>query len=168
MKEAIKSFLTKHIVPYVFSLTHQKLLFRELLKANKAYDDGLTLEGNIPGFRLKIGRAYLVFIIGLHTALIPLVAIFHKWLAKIDCHALIVLSVVLTWVFFVSFSIFRTLLVDLVAKKIITQAWGIHFPHFDYEKYHKLVSRLYGEAVEKELPKKELELFIINGIVTEK
>jgi hypothetical protein len=166
MKDFLCKLANEKINPFIFVRSEDKLLFRELLKANKMIDDGMNLEGNIPGFKINLTRAYLVFILFWHLVLLPLVGIFHVWIAKIDCHALIITSVVFSWLFFASFSIFRSLLVEVVAKSIVKDSWKIHFPHFDYEKHHVLVSRLYGEAVEKELPKKDLELFIINGIVT--
>nr|MDA3947008.1 hypothetical protein [Helicobacteraceae bacterium] len=57
------NFVDNVVVPYVFSKNDEPLLFRELLKANKMYDDGLNLEGKIPGTRIRIGRNILVFIL---------------------------------------------------------------------------------------------------------
>ena len=163
----IYDFIDNIIIPYVFTRSEEPLLFRELLKANKMYDDGLNLEGKIPGTRIKIARNIYVFLVLWNIVLLPFSLIFHKELAKIDCHLLIILSVLGTGLFFATYSIFKSWMIDRVALKTIKEAWHNHYPHFSYEKHHKQVSRLYGKALDKELPNKEIQLYILDHMIEE-
>ena len=163
----ILDFVDNIIVPYVFTKNDEPLLFRELLKSNKMYDDGLNLEGKIPGTRIRIGRNILVFLIIWNIALFPVSIIFHKLLAKIDCHILIITSVIFTGLFFATYSIFKAWMIDRVALKTIKEAWHNHYPHFAYTKHHKQVARLYGKALDKDLPNKEIQLYILDHMIEE-
>lgn len=158
------AFIDKTIIPFVTRSNDQPLLLRELLEINKNHDDGLKLEGKIPGLKLRIGRTILVFLILWNALLIPLSLLFHKELAKIDCHLLIILAILFTGMFFGTYMMFKEWLVDRMATQRIKEAWLNHFPHFSYDKYHLEVSRLYREALEKEVPNKELYLFIMNKL----
>ncbi|MMZ71013.1 hypothetical protein D1872_342250 [compost metagenome] len=71
----------------------------------------------------------------------------------------------MTIVFFAAFAIFKATLIELVSKRLVQKAWRNHFPHFAYEDYHSKVAKLYAEALEQDIPKKELQLFIINKMV---
>ena len=81
MKAKCRHFTDEKIIPYTFALSDDPMLFRDLLKTNKMYQEGLKLEGKIPGFRLSIGRRYLVFIALWHLILLPAPALFHTVLA---------------------------------------------------------------------------------------
>ena len=163
----ILNFIDNVIVPFVFTQNDEPLLFRELLKSNKMYDDGLNLEGKIPGTRIRIGRNILVFLIIWNILLLPISIIFHTLLVKIDCHILIITSVIFTGLFFATYSIFKAWMIDRVALKTIKEAWHNHYPHFAYAKHHKQVSRLYGQALDKELPNKEIQLYILDHMIEE-
>ena len=163
----ILNFVDNVIIPYVFTKSDEPLLFRELLKANKMYDDGLNLEGKIPGTRLKIARNIYVFVLIWNIIILPFSIIFHQLLAKIDCHLLIITSVLATGLFFATYSIFKAWMIDRVALKTIKEAWHNHYPHFPYEKHHQQVSRLYGKALDKELPNKEIQLYILDHMIEE-
>lgn len=168
MKIKSRSLTDEKIIPYVFSLSDGPMLFRDLLKTNKMYQEGLKLEGKIPGFRLSIGRSYLVFIAIWHLILLPSSAIFHKVLAKIDCHLLILMAILFTGMFFATYAIFKEYLIDTVALKIIKSAWENHFPHFDYDLHAKEVAKIYSEALEKEIPHKNMQLYILDRLVETK
>jgi hypothetical protein len=168
MKTASRKFTDEKIIPYAFSLSEEPMLFRDLLKTNKMYQDGLKLEGKIPGFRLSIGRSYLVFIALWHLILLPASALFHTVLAKIDCHLLILMAVLFTGMFFATYAIFKEYLIDTVALKIIKNGWENHFPHFDYALHAKEVAKIYSEAMEKEVPHKNLQLYILDKLVENK
>ena len=163
----ILNFIDNVIVPFVFTQNDEPLLFRELLKSNKMYDDGLNLEGKIPGTRIRIGRNILVFLLTWNVILLPISIIFHKLLVKIDCHILIITSVIFTGLFFATYSIFKAWMIDRVALKTIKEAWHNHYPHFAYAKHHKQVARLYGQALDKELPNKEIQLYILDHMIEE-
>lgn len=165
MKSKTAHFTDNVIIPYVFSLSDGPMLFRDLLKTNKMYQEGLKLEGKIPGFRLSIGRSYIVFIALWHLILLPASAIFHTALAKIDCHLLILMAVLFTGMFFATYAIFKEFLIDTVALRIIKSGWENHFPHFDYDLHAKEVAKIYSEALEKEVPHKNLQLYILDRLV---
>lgn len=156
------------IVPYIFTLSDAPMLLRDMLIANKMYQDGLKLEGKIPGFRLSIGRSYLVFIGLWHLIVLPASALFHSKLAKVDCHLLIIMAVVFTGMFFATYAIFKEYLIDTVSLKIIKKGWENHFPHFDYELHAKEVAQIYAEALDKEIPHKNMQLYILEKLVEEK
>ncbi|MFZ2889591.1 hypothetical protein [Sulfuricurvum sp.] len=168
MKFKNRQFTDEKIIPYVFSLSDGPMLFRDLLKTNKMYQEGLKLEGKIPGFRLSIGRSYIVFIAVWHLILLPSSALFHKVLAKIDCHLLILMAILFTGMFFATYAIFKEYLIDTVALKIIRKAWENHFPHFDYDLHAKEVAKIYSEALEKEIPHKNMQLYILDKLVENK
>ena len=168
MKTRSRQFTNEKIIPYVFTLSDDPMLFRDLLKTNKMYLEGLKLEGKIPGFRLSIGRSYLVFIAIWHLILLPASALFHTVLAKIDCHLLILMAILFTGMFFATYAIFKEYLIDTVALKIIKNAWENHFPHFDYDLHAKEVAKIYSEALDKEIPHKNMQLYILDRLVETK
>lgn len=161
------NLVDKTLIPFVSRSSDQPLLLRELLEINKNYDDGLKLEGKIPGLKLRTGRTILVFIILWHLFILPLSLLFHKELEKIDCHLLIILAILFTGMFFGTYMIFKEWLVDRMARTRIKEAWLNHFPHFAYEKHHADVTALYREAIDSDVPHKELYLFIMNKLATE-
>lgn len=163
----VSALIDHKIIPYVFDISRQPILFRELLKINKMYIDG-TIEGKMPGFKLKLFRFYILFLLLWHLILLPLIAIFHSLLAKLDCHLSIILAGLATIIFFASFSIFKGWMIERVTLKLIKEAWRIHFPHFDYDKHASQVAAIYAKAEEQEIPRKELRLFVLNHLLSEK
>lgn len=167
IKQPIKKFTQSKILPFTFKVSEQPMLFKELMHANMIYNDGMNLEYNMKGFRVRLGRIYFVFFLLWLSLLTPPSLIFHTLLAKIDCHALILSSIVFTVLFFSTFALFKTWLIELISKQIITQAWKNHFPHFDYEKNSKKVSKFYAQAIESGVTNKDLQLHIITKMVSE-
>ena len=159
--------LTEKIIPFVFKTSEQPMLFKELMHANKIYNDRMNLEYNMKGFRIRLGRFYLVFF-GLSILVaVPISLLLHTLLAKIDCHALILMSVGFTVVFFSAFALFKTWLIEKVSKKLITRAWSNHFPHFDYKNNRRKVSNIYEDALEHGIKNKDLKHHIITKMVSE-
>ena len=169
MKQIIFKIVDDKILPYIFKVSEQPMLYRELIKANKQYDDKMKLEGNIPGMRIRIGRAIMVFAIIWHLFfVIPASAIFHIPLAKLNCHLSIILAVVITGFFFATYFMFKEWVIDRMSQKRIKEAWHNHFTHFDYELHHQEVSDLYAEALDHDIPSKEMQLYILNRLIGEK
>lgn len=164
-KSQINDIIDKKIIPYVFTLSDSPMLFRDLLRTNKMYQEGLKLEGNIPGFRFSVGKSYIVFIALWHIIMLPLAFLFHKALAKIDCHLLIIMAIVFTGMFFAMYAIFKEYLIDAVAHKILKRGWENHFPHFSYKLHSSEVAGLYADALDKEIPHKELQLYIFEKLI---
>lgn len=164
----INNFIDNVILPFTFRVSDEPMLYRELLLANKLFDDGMKLEGKIPGMRIRVGRAVLVFAILFHLIIIvPATAIFHAPIAKLDCHVAIIASVIFTGFFFSMYFIFKEWLIDRMARSRIKAAWKNHFPHFDYKAHHKEVTAIYSKAIEDEIPNKELQLHILNKLVAQ-
>jgi len=161
----IKAFVHTKIVPFVFKISEQPMLFKELMHANKIYNDGMNLEYNMKGFHTRLGRIYFVYFALVLFIATPPSFIFHTQLAKIDCHALIILSIVFTILLFSSFSLFKSWLIEQVSKQIIQDAWKNHFPHFDYHKNSQKVSKIYAEAIEMGIKNKDLQRHIITKMV---
>ncbi len=166
-KNILKNLVYSKITPFVFKISDQPMRFSELMHANKIYNDGMNLEYNMTGFRIRLGRLYLVFTILLILITTPPSIIFHSLLAKIDCHALIILSIVLTIVLFSTFALFKSWLIEQISKQLIIKAWKNHFPHFDYEKNKQIVSHIYSEAKESGIKEKDLQHHIITKMVSQ-
>lgn len=165
MLTSIKEFIKTKIVPFVFTISKEPMLFKELMHANMIFNDGMNLEYNMKGFRMRLTRIYLLFFILWILLLTPPSIIFHSLLAKIDCHALILSSIVFTVLFFSTFTLFKTLLIEIVSKKIIITAWKNHFPHFSYENNRYKVSKIYSQALEDGIKNRELQHHIITKMV---
>lgn len=157
--------MKEKIINYVFNISNQPVLFHQLLQANKLYNDGLHLDGKKLGFRLKMGRAYIVFFVLIHLFIIPASLILHGLFAKLDCHASIVLTVIFTAVVFICFGLFKEWLEDEVARRRIREAWSIHFPLFTHKEYSKKVSEIYDEALLLDVQKKDLEQFVLDKLI---
>ena len=84
LKERLNLFIETRLLPYVFKISDQPLLFSELLHANKTYQDGMSLEGTIPGYRMILGRAYLVYILLWHLIIAIPIGLFHQVKQKQD------------------------------------------------------------------------------------
>lgn len=152
------------IVHFVFKLTATPMRFKELLNANKIYHDGMNLENNIHGFKLRLGRAYLVFF-GLFLLInIPVIGVLHGALTSFDSHVLIILTALVTGGFFILFSMFKEHLVEQAALIIIEKAWNKHLSLFPFAKYGKEVAFLYGQAVEEEIAIGNLQHYIFDKL----
>ena len=166
--QLIDNFIDNKILPFTFRVSEEPMLYRELLQANKLFDDGMKLEGKIPGMRIRVGRAVLVFAILFHLFLVlPAMVILHKPMVEMDCHIAIIVSVLSTGFFFSIYFVFKEWLIDRMAKTRIEKAWKNHFTHFSYEAHHKEVTAIYSKAIEDEVPAKELQLYILNKLIAE-
>lgn len=164
--QVINRFIDNVILPFTFKVSDDPMLYRELLLANKLFDDGMKLEGKIPGMRIREGRAVTVFAIFFHLFIIlPGIVIFHTPLAKMDCHLAIIASIIFTGFFFSIYFVFKEWLIDRMAKTRIKRAWKNHFPHFDYDAHHKELTTIYSQSIEEEVPHKELQMYIMNKLI---
>jgi len=164
MYERIINNLKEKILNYVFVTANRPLTFIELLKANKIYNEGMSLENEIPVFRLKLSKAYIVFILLWHLIIIPSVLILHSVFAKVDCHISIILAIVFTVLFFATFEMFKEWLFEEMVKKQIQEDWKHHFPLFSYEKNHKHIAEIYTKALEEGVSTNKMRLYIFNNI----
>ncbi len=161
----IRNFIDNIILPYIFRISEAPIRFEELMQANKVYNDGMPVDAHLLGYRLRLGRMYLVFVIFTHLFILPVTLIFHKVLATIDCHYLIIIAVLFTALFFASFTLFKEYMMELMTLRRLKEAWKIHFPHFSYDKHAKEVALFYKEALAKEIHHRDLSRYIIDKIV---
>ncbi|MEA2110631.1 MAG: hypothetical protein U9P71_01150 [Campylobacterota bacterium] len=165
MIEKIRAFVDNVILPYVFRVSEDPIRFEELMQANKVHIDGMPVDANLLGYRMKLGRMYIVFIAFMHLFILPLTVIFHSVLIHIDCHLLIIVAVLFTALFFASFTLFKEYLVELKTIRRIKDGWKLHFPHFSYAKHSREVATFYKEALAKDIHHRDLSRFIIDKIV---
>ena len=51
------------IIDYAYVISNQPVKLQELLSANSLLIEGMHLDGKKLGFRLKLGRAYVIFLV---------------------------------------------------------------------------------------------------------
>lgn len=159
--------LKEKILDYVYILSKQPILLRDLLEANRQYNEGMHVDPAKLGFRLRLGRAYLVYILIVLAILIPLSAILHKPLANIDPHISILGAMVITAVIFIGFNFFIVKMRDEITYKQIKRSWALRFPYFPYDAYNKKIEQIYLRAIKDEIAKKDLEKYIVDNLVDE-
>jgi hypothetical protein len=155
-------FCDKYVIGYVFEFSKYPMRFLEFLQANK---DFLTGKDIVFGFRINRIKLYVVYFVLWNAVVLPISMLLHPLLAKLDCHVSIIIAVILTLLFFALFQIFKEYLINRVSKKLLQRSWKNYFPHFEYEKHKEKVAHLFAEALEKDIPKHQIESFIIGGIV---
>jgi hypothetical protein len=153
------------ILNYVFNISAQPVLFHELMLANKQFNDGMHLKGINLGFRLRLGRTYLVFLLIAHIFIIPFAFVVHIVFAGADCHLSIIMAVLFTAILFAFMGMFKEWLYDEISLKRIQDAWALHFPHFEYKTNKDIVGKIYNESIAQDIPKKDLERFILDRLV---
>lgn len=154
------------IISYIYNISKQPVKFATLLEANQLFNEGMKLDGSILGFRLRLGRAYVVFLILSHMVIIPIALILHELFRILDCHASILLAVFFTALLFGIFSFFKEWTRDAVAKQRIKSAWSLQFPYFPYDEYNKEINHIFEEAQKENIQKKDLEVFILDRLST--
>lgn len=164
MIDNIKQIIDNKIIPYTFKTSKQPMLFGDLMEANKLYQNGMNLEGNISGMKFRTGKAYIVFLALWHIIIIPGGLLFHTQLINLDCHLSIIFAIIFTAMLFSSFTIYKELLIEYTSEKIIKEAWENHLPLFNYEKNAYKAATIYSDAVEKGITKKEMFRHITSGL----
>ncbi len=124
----------------------------------------MKLDGTILGFRLRLGRAYIVFLIIAHILILPIALILHELFAILDCHASILLAVFFTALLFGVFSFFKEWTRDGVTQQRIKNAWSLQFPYFDYDEYNDEINSIYEQALRDDIPKNDLEQYILDKL----
>jgi hypothetical protein len=159
--------LKEKIISYIYNISKQPIKFATLLKANQLFNEGMKLDGTILRFRIRLGRAYLVFILLAHIIIVPLAFIAHALFVKLNCHASILVAIFFTAWLFGIFSFFKKWARDNVAKKVIKDAWALHFPYFPYDEYNKKINTIYEQSQKDEITKNDLEQYILDRLSKE-
>lgn len=165
MKKRIS--IKEKIIDYVFAVSSQPIIFRDLLSANSHFNEGMYVDAGKMGFRMKILKAYLAYSGICATILVPLFLLTHKALENLDFHISIIGSIAATAAIFIGFTFFEAWIRDGITLKLIKKAWAIHFPYFSYEKYSKKVEDIYNESIKKEIQKKDLQQYVLEQLVSE-
>jgi hypothetical protein len=156
--------LKEKIISYIYNISKQPVKLSELLEANTLFNEGMKLDGTRLGFRLKTGRAYLVFMVLIQIILIPMSFILHELFAKLDCHASIIVAVIATAFLFGIFNVFKDWTRDTVTRERIKQMWMIHFPHFPYTEFNTEVSDIYERSKDDDIKNVDLERYILDNL----
>lgn len=159
--------LKNKLLDYLYILSKQPILLRDLLDANRQFNEGMHVDPAKLGFRLRLSRAYSVYIALVLGILVPLSAIMHKPLAKIDSHVSILGAMIITALIFIGFNFFRAKMRDVITLRQIKKSWQLRFPYFPYEEYRYKIEEIYEEAIKDEISKKDLERYILDNLVQE-
>jgi hypothetical protein len=152
------------IISYIYKISQQPVKLDKLLDANLLFHEGMKLDGTKLGFRLKVGRAYVVFLALAHIVILPIAYVLHKLFAILDCHASILLAVFFTALLFGLFNFFKEWTQDCVTKQRIKQMWSLHFPHFPFDEFSGEVATIYDQALKEEIKHTDLERYILDKL----
>ena len=156
--------LKEKILEYVYIISKQPMLLRDLLIANRQCKEGMHVDPAKLGFRLRLSRAYFVYMIMVLIVLVPVSLITHKSIAKADSHLSIIGAVIITAVIFIGFNFFRAWMRDSVTKELIKRSWKLHFPFFSYEEYSDKIEEIFEKSLKDEISKRDLEKYILDNI----
>lgn len=162
---SIDNFVEKKLMPFVFIVSRNPVLFHDLLDANRQIKDNMTPNSAALGYKIHTKNMFISFLLFMHIVFIfPLLTLLHEVFAKMNCHLSIILAIVFTGFFFVSYSIFKEYLVERISLKRVKDAWLLHFPAFEYDAYGKKVADIYNDAIKKKVPRGELEYFVMSNL----
>jgi hypothetical protein len=116
------------------------------------------------GFRIRLIRAYIVYIGLVLAILIPIALLTHKPLVKADPHISILGAMAITAVIFIGFNFFRDRMRDTMTKVLIKRSWKLHFPFFSYEEYSEKINDIFENAMKEEISKRDLEKYILENL----
>ena len=161
MKE--KKLLSKDL-DYVYTTSKQPILLKDMLVASVQFSNGMEVDSSRLGFRLRLTRAYIVYIALVLAVVIPISLLTHKPLANIDSHISIVGGMIITAAIFMGFNYFMDLLKNTMTKETIKKAWSLHFPFFAYEEYSKDINQFFENAMKEEISKRDLQKYILDRL----
>ncbi len=163
MIEKIKQFMFKNL----FVVSKQPVLFRDLLEANCLYNEGMLIDPAKLNFRYRNRRFYAIYTLLCFIVLTLFVWILHILFSKFeaDLHISVIITVILTACVFIGFDYFRVWTRRLISLELIRAAWRVHFPYFPYEKYSQKIEIIYNEAIKLEIPRKDLEKYVLDRLV---
>jgi hypothetical protein len=152
------------ILEYVYTISKQPILLKDLLVANRQHSDGMHVDPAKLGFRIRLVRAYIVYIGLVLSIIIPISLLTHKPLAKIDAHISIIGAMIITAAIFMGFNFFRDRMRDSITKELIKRSWKLHFPYFSYEEYSEKIEEIFEKSIKDEISKRDLEKYIKDNL----
>ncbi len=160
-----KSLLNR-VLNFVYNTSKQPILLKDMLVASAQFNNGMEVDSSRLGFRLRLTRAYMVYIALVLMIVVPISLLTHKPLAKIDSHISIVGGMIITALIFMGFNYFMDLLKQSMTKVAIKKAWSLHFPFFAYEEYNLKVNSFFESAMREEVSKRDLQKYILDRLAT--
>ena len=152
------------ILEYVYTISKQPILLKDLLVANRQHSDGMHVDPAKLGFRIRLIRAYIVYIGLVLAVVVPISLLTHKPLAKIDAHISIIGAMIITAAIFIGFNFFRDRMRDSITKELIKRSWKLHFPYFSYEEYSEKIEEIFEKSIKEEISKRDLEKYIKDNL----
>lgn len=152
------------VLEYVYTISKQPILLKDLLVANRQHLDGMHVDPAKLGFRIKLVRAYIVYIGLVLFIIIPISLLTHKPLIKVDPHVSIVGAMIITAAIFMGFNFFRDRMRDSITKELIKRSWKLHFPYFSYEEYSGKIDEIFEKSIKDEISKRDLEKYIKDNL----
>lgn len=152
------------VLEYVYTISKQPILLKDLLVANRQHSEGMHVDPAKLGFRIRLVRAYIVYIAIVLAILIPISLLTHKPLAVIDPHISILGAMIITAMIFIGFNFFRDRMRDSMTKVLIKRSWKLHFPYFSYEEYSSKIDKIFENAMKEEISKRDLEKYILDKL----
>ena len=152
------------ILEYVYTISKQPILLKDLLVANRQHSDGMHVDPAKLGFRIRLVRAYIVYIGLVLAVVVPISLLTHKPLAKIDAHISIIGAMIITAAIFIGFNFFRDRMRDSITKELIKRSWKLHFPYFSYEEYSEKIEEIFEKSIKEEITKRDLEKYIKDNL----
>ena len=152
------------ILEYVYTISKQPILLKDLLVANRQHSDGMHVDPAKLGFRIRLVRAYIVYIGLVLAVVVPISLLTHKPLAKIDAHISIIGAMIITAAIFIGFNFFRDRMRDSITKELIKRSWKLHFPYFSYEEYSEKIEEIFEKSIKEEISKRDLEKYILENL----
>ncbi|MBL0687170.1 MAG: hypothetical protein JJV95_01725 [Sulfurospirillum sp.] len=160
-----KTLIKEKIINYIYTLSNQPVVFKDLLSANSHYNEKMYVDPGKLGFRMNIMKAYTVYLVLSTLVIMPLIGLTHYFLKSIDFHFSVLWAIIITSAIFIGFNFFRAWIRDTITLKLIKKAWLIHFPYFPYYKYSQKVENIYNESLKSEISKKNLQLYVMDKLI---
>ncbi|MBP3207807.1 MAG: hypothetical protein J6M21_06075 [Campylobacter sp.] len=157
--------LKKLVLQKMFHVSKKPVLFRDLLEANAEFNEGMLVDPAKLNFKFRYGMSYMIFGIFILVILFPASALTHAFFTKIDVHISLLAMIVATSAVFIGFDCFKAWARKELTHELIKKAWENHFLYFPYEKYSQIVEQIYDEAVKNEIPKRDLEKYVLDKLV---
>ncbi|EAK0817936.1 hypothetical protein IO384_000413 [Campylobacter lari] len=157
--------IQEFILNFIFKVSNQPVNLKDLLEANALLNEGMMIDPAKLNFKFKVFNSYLIYTLFCIAILVPMLIISHYFLTIIDFHISILSAIFVTACVFVGYDIFKIYTRKVISKKLLKKAWTLHFPYFAYEKYSKIAENIYNQAIKEEIPKNQLEQYVLEKII---
>ncbi|EAI3905300.1 MULTISPECIES: hypothetical protein [Campylobacter] len=157
--------IQEFILNFIFKVSNQPVNLKDLLEANALLNEGMMIDPAKLNFKFKVFNSYLIYTLFCIAILVPMLIISHYFLTIIDFHISILSAIFVTACVFVGYDIFKIYTRKVISKRLLKKAWTLHFPYFAYEKYSKIAENIYNQAIKEEIPKNQLEQYVLEKII---